>query len=108
MGINENKAKAALRFANNEKEEAVLIATDEEFYWDNKDFLFYDNNDVLSREKFESIVFDEIKKEYPFLDNEEINSRLNIIINLAVKKEIVDEDDNGISNEEEEEEYDFI
>lgn len=100
MGIEKNKAKAALRFANNDKEEAALIGTDEEFYWDNKDCLLYDNNDVLSKEKFDSLVFNEIKKEYPFLDNEEIKNKLDIIINLAVKKEIIDEDDNEIIDED--------
>ena len=107
MGIEKNKAKAALRYANNDKEEAALIATDEEFYWDNKVFLLYDNNDVLSKEQFDDLVFNEIKKEYPFLDNEEIKNRLDIIIDLAVKKEIIDEDDDNEINEEEEEDNDF-
>ncbi len=99
MGIDKNKAKASLRYAKNDKEEAALIGTEEEFYWDNKDYLFYDNNDVLTKENFNSLVYNEIKKEYPFLNKEEIISNFNDIINLAVKKDIIEEDDNNDKNE---------
>ena len=76
IGIDKEKAKASLRFTKNNKEEAALIATEEEFYWDNKQYLFYDNNNVLRSEEFKNSLIEEIKKEYPNLENkEEIEQR---------------------------------
>ena len=88
MGIDKNKAKGALRFSNNNKEEAALISTDENFYWDNKEYLFYDNKDVISKDQFEKLCIQEIKKEYPFLQSEkEFNQRFKDIIELIEKKD---------------------
>ena len=42
MGIENNKAKSALRFSNNNLEVATLIATDERFAWEGRNFLSYD------------------------------------------------------------------
>ena len=80
MGFDENKVKAALRLTKNNKEEAVLICIDTEFYWDNKEYLYYDNSDVLTEDKFTKLCLKDIKKEYPFLEQKEINDRFNIII----------------------------
>ena len=43
MGIENNKAKSALRFSNNNLEVATLIATDERFAWEGRNYLSYDN-----------------------------------------------------------------
>lgn len=80
MGFDENKVKAALRLTKNNKEEAVLICIDTEFYWDNKEYLYYDNSEVLTEDKFTKLCFEDIKKEYPFLEQKEINDRFNDII----------------------------
>lgn len=85
MGINKNKAKASLRLSNNDKEEAILISTDEKFYWDNKEYLFYDNNEVLSTEKFNNLCMEEIRKEYPFLIDVELKKRFTEIIKYIDK-----------------------
>jgi len=80
MGFDENKVKAALRLSKNNKEDAVLICIDTEFYWDNKEYLYYDNNDVLTEDKFTKLCLEEIKKEYPFLEQKDIYDRYNDII----------------------------
>lgn len=88
MGIQSNIAKAALRMKHNKKEEAIILATDASTTWDNKDYLFFDNNEVLSKNDFNIICKELIKKEFPHLDNEEeIESRAKYVIN-RIKKEI--------------------
>lgn len=83
MGFDENKVKAALRLTKNKKEDAVILCIDSEFYWDNKDYLYYDNRDILTEDQFNKLCLDEIKKEYPFLEQDEINERFNDIIKLV-------------------------
>jgi hypothetical protein len=80
MGFDENKVKAALRLTKNNKEEAVLICIDTEYFWDNKEYLYYDNSDVLTEDKFNKLCLEEIKKEYPFLEQKEIYVRFNDIV----------------------------
>ena len=100
IGIDKNRAKGALRFSNNNKEEAALYSTDENFYWDNKEFLYYDNNDVIDKKQFEKLCIQEIKKEYPFIQSEEeINQRFKDIIELIEKKDKIENND---ENEEDE------
>ena len=100
MGIDSNKAKAGLRYTNNNKGEAALMATDPEYNWNDQEYLFYDNNEVLSKDNFFSTCLNEIKKEYPYIENEgEINSRLIDIMNLINKNENEDNDGDN-SNEE--------
>lgn len=100
MGIDSNKAKGSLRYTNNNKGEAALMATDPEYNWNGKEYLFFDNNEVLSKDKFISTCLNEIKKEYPYIENEgEINRRFIEIMNLINKSEDEDNDDDN-SNEE--------
>lgn len=100
IGIDKNKAKGALRFAKNNKEEAASISMDENFYWDNKDYLYYDNVDVITKEKYDDLSIQEIKKEYPFMENkEEINKILSTILNL-INNENAKERINNIDNNE--------
>jgi hypothetical protein len=80
MGFDKNKVKAALRLTKNNEEEAALICIDTEFLWDNKEYLYYDNSDVLTEDKFTKLCLEEIKKEYPFLEQKEIYDRFNDII----------------------------
>ena len=85
IGIEEKKIKAALRMTNNMKEEALLLATDSSFNIDNRDYLYCDNNDVLSNREFNNKCKEEVKKEYPNLFEEEIAARTKIVIKVATK-----------------------
>lgn len=99
MGIDKNKVKAALRISNNNKNEAALTSTDENTYWDNREYLFYDNKDVINKEQFEMLCIKEIKKEYPFLQTEEeINQRFKDILELIGKK---DKEENSNESDDE-------
>ena len=104
FGIPSNKAKASLRMAHNSKEEALLIATDETINWNNKEFLYYENNEVLSEGQFTELCFLEISKEFPLLDELEIIEVLKNIID-KIKKNIIGnkpEEKNESSEEENE------
>ena len=105
IGIPNNKAKAALRMTNNNKEEAILLATDETINWVNKDYLYYDNNEVLSNREFLNLCQGEIKKEFPTIkDEEEISNRVKYVINLINKNKSNNNNqdiDESESNEEE-------
>ena len=88
MGVSCNKIKAALRMTHNSKEDAILLATDgrENVNWDNKDYLYYDNNEVLSQVEYLGLCEIEISKEFPLLDDrEEMNEILNNIISQIKK-----------------------
>lgn len=85
IGIEEKKIKAALRMTNNMKEEALLLATDSSFNIDNRDYLYCDNNDVLSNREFNNKCKEEVKKDYPNLFEEEIATRTKIVIKVATK-----------------------
>ena len=76
MGIDDNKAKAALRLSKNQVDEAVLIATDKEFNWDGKDYLFYDNDEVIDKNVSNENLKKEIQREYPFLNEEQVQQRI--------------------------------
>ena len=80
--IPNDRIKAALRICRNKKEEALLIATDESYNWNDKDYLYYENNQVLSPVEFRSLCTEEVKKEFPLIkDEEEINIRVKQVIN---------------------------
>ena len=107
IGIPNNIAKAALRICHNNKTEAMLLASDPIANWNNRDYLFFDNNEVLSINDFNVLCKEEIKKEFPHLNNDEdIKTRVTIIIN-RIKKEnsgnnnIEDGDESEESSEEE-------
>ena len=105
IGIESNKIKAALRMSNNIKEEALLLATDDNFNWENKDYLYYNNNEVLSNSEFNRLCKEEIKKEFPSIDDEEeISNRVTTIVNLVTKKNVVNssDDTNEVESSEEE------
>ena len=90
---------------NNNKEEAILLATDESINWVNKDYLYYDNNEVLSNREFLNLCQGEIKKEFPTIkDEEEISNRVKYVINLINKNKSNNNNqdiDESESNEEE-------
>ena len=107
VGIPNNIAKAALRMNRNKKEESILLATNNNVSWDNKDYLFFDNNEVLSKNDFNLLSKEEIKKEFPLLNNEEeIQSRIKCIVNkikkeISGKNNVEDGDESEESSEEE-------
>ena len=107
VGIPNNIAKAALRMNHNKKEESILLATNNNVSWDNKDYLFFDNNEVLSKNDFNLLCKEEIKKEFPLLNNEEeIQSRIKCIVNkikkeISGKNNVEDGDESEESSEEE-------
>lgn len=85
MGIDEKKAKAALRIAKNELEPAVLFATMDDFQIDKKEYLYYNNDEVFDRNNINENLKNEIKKEYPFLNDEQVIERINDIFNILKK-----------------------
>ena len=84
----------------NSKEEALLLATDSEFNIDNKEYLYCDNNDVLTYAEFMKQCKEEVKKEYQKLTEEEINFRTKIVINSINKKNDKNEGELNDSREE--------
>ena len=106
FGIPINKVKASLRMAHNSKEEALLIATDETINWNNKDFLYYENNEVLSEGQYRELCFLDIAKEFPLLDELDIVEVLKNITDKIRKNQIGNkpEEKNESSEEEEENE----
>ena len=87
VGIPNNVAKATLRICHNNKSNALQLANDTDFIWNNKDYLFFDNNEVLSINDFNLFCKEEIKKEFPHLNNDkEIKTRVKIIIKRIKKK----------------------
>ena len=91
MGIDKNKAKAALRMSRNQVNEAVLIATDKEFNWEDKDYLFYNNDEVIDRNASNENLKKEVQKEYPFLNEEQIQQRILDIFEILGNKRKIDE-----------------
>ena len=107
IGIPNNIAKAALRMSHNIREAAVDLATDNSVIWDNKDYLFFDNNEVLSNDDFKRLCKEELIKEFPQINNdEEIQNKIKIIIK-RIKKEnsgnnIIEEENESEESSEEE------
>ena len=91
MGIDKNKAKAALRMSRNQVNEAVLIATDKEFNWEDKDYLFYNNDEVIDRNASNENLKKEVQKEYPFLNEEQIQQRILDIFEILGNKRKINE-----------------
>ena len=105
FGIASNKIKAALRMSANNKEEALLLATDESFNWENKEYLFWENNEIVSSFEFKSLCREEIKKEFPLIDDEnEISNRMEIIIDKITKNILRNNNSEDIESENNEEE----
>ena len=86
FGIEEKKIKAALRMTNNIKEEALLLATDPTFNIENRDYLYCDNDQVLTNHEFMRKCKEEVKKEYTNLFPEEITARTKMVIKIVSKK----------------------
>ena len=86
FGIEEKKIKAALRMTNNIKEEALLLATDPTFNIENRDYLYCDNDQVLTNHEFMTKCKEEVKKEYTNLFPEEITERTKMVIKIVSKK----------------------
>lgn len=109
LGVPNNKIKAALRMTNNNKEEALLLATDETIDWNNKDYLFFENNEVMSTTEFNRLCKEEIKKEFPVLeDEEEITNRIQHIVKIINKENSRNnsiEDKNDSEDESSEEDF---
>lgn len=86
IGIQNNKIKAALRICDNIKEEAFLLATDESINWEDKEYLFYDNTEVMSNNEFKRLCREEVKKEFPsIIDEEELLNMVTYVINQVTK-----------------------
>ena len=86
MGIDDKKAKAALRFTKNQLEEAVLYATNNDFDIEGREFLCYDNDEILDRNNLNENLKNEVKKEYPFLNEEQVNERIISIFDILGTK----------------------
>ncbi len=93
MGIESNKIKASLRLTHNSKEEALLLATDANFNIENRDYLCYENSELLSNTEFMNKCKEEVKKEYPNLFDEEITTRTKMVIKAVNKKNNNDDSD---------------
>ena len=108
FGMPDNIIKASLRITNNIKEDALLLATDSTYDWGNKDYLFYDNNEVLSTSDFNRLCKEEVNKEFPSIDDEEeILYRVKTVINLINKNiEIINSEDKNDSDYYEDEDND--
>jgi hypothetical protein len=109
FGMANNIIKASLRITNNDKEAALLLATDTEYNWENKDYLFYDNSEVLSVPDFNRLCREEVNKEFPSInDDEEILYRVKTVINLVSKNnnEINSSEDNKNDSDYNEEDED--
>lgn len=107
FGIPNNIIKAALRITNNIKEDALLLATDSSYNWQNKDYLFYDNNEVLSLNDFNRLCKEEVNKEFPSIDDEEeILYRVKNVINLVNNNniEVFNSEDNKLDSDYNEDE----
>ena len=96
FGIEEKKIKAALRMTNNIKEDALLLATDPTFNIETRDYLFCENNQVLSNYEFMKKCKEEVKKEYTDLFEDDITSRTKMVIKMISKR-------NNNNNDESEE-----
>lgn len=93
MDIDVNKAKAALRMTRNQIADAVLIATDKQINWEDKKFLFYDNDELLDKDNLDENLIKEIKMEYPYLNENQITERLEDIFILFRKHKNIRERD---------------
>ena len=71
--------------ARNQINEAVLIATDKEFNWERKEYLYYSNEELLDKNNWDENLKKEIKKEYPFLNDEQIMNRILDIFEVLGK-----------------------
>ena len=103
LGIDENKIRAALRITNNNKEEAILLATNQKFDWTDKNYLFYKNNEVLTNYEFRHLCREEFLREFPEQESsEDIDNDIKKIINLInnEKKGLIISNQNNDSNEE--------
>ena len=78
IGFNKNKIKASLRYTRNDKEKAVFICIDTKY-------LFYDNKDVLTKENFKELCYEEILKELPHLKGKEELDNLFIHLIREIK-----------------------
>jgi len=58
MGINKNKAKASLRLKKNNKQDAALLSTENNFNWEDFEYLYYDNSEVLTKEKLDELCIE--------------------------------------------------
>lgn len=89
IGIDKNRIKAALRCARNDKEKALLFCIDSRFHLDNKDYLFYDNKDVLTKGDFKKLCYEEISKELPYLKGKEEldNLFIHLIQEIKINKD---------------------
>ena len=104
FGIPSNKVKASLRMTHNSKEEALLIATDENINWNNKDFLYYENDEVLSDLEYIDLCCSEISKEFPSLDESEVLEVLKNITDKIKKNKIGNKPEEKNESSEEENE----
>ena len=71
---------------NNIKEDALLLATDPTFNIETRDYLFCENNQVLSNYEFMKKCKEEVKKEFTDLLEDDITSRTKMVIKMVSKK----------------------
>ena len=76
---------------NNIKEDALLLATDPTFNIETRDYLFCENNQVLSNYEFMKKCKEEVKKEFTDLLEDDITSRTKMVIKMVSKKNNNDE-----------------
>lgn len=87
IGIESNKIKAALRMTGNRKQEALLLATDPSFTVNNdRDYLYCDNSDVLTKYEFFNKCKEEVRKEFPNIFEDDIKAKTKMVIKAVNKK----------------------
>jgi hypothetical protein len=70
-----------------------LIATDKQINWEDKEFLFYNNDELLDKDNLDESLIKEIKMEYPYLNENQITERLEDIFILFRKHKNIRERD---------------
>ena len=92
IGFDKNKIKAALRYSKNDKERAVFICINSCFCWDDKQYLSFDNKEVLTDKDFKKVCLEEILKILPCLKGKEELDNLFIHLIEEIK---INKDDNN-------------
>ena len=103
IGCDEMKSIASLRFVNNNLEEAIVLASGEEFNL--PEYLKIKNNEVLTKIEYDKFCEELVKNEYPDLkERDEIKKRVKNIYKIINKKGRESEEYSDDSDDSEREE----
>ena len=96
--IDPKKARAALRGANDNLEDAILIATDNNSNFEGREFLFYSNDDLIDPNNYNETLKKEIKNEFPFLNDEQVCKRIGEIQQIIMTKRFMKKENERAKN----------